>query len=50
MQAIFVTEAFRSESLQFRADLPGIGRQARFAAGLLEKSLAIPTVLDGHLG
>lgn len=44
-----VAEDFGGEGLESCALLPGIRGQARFAAGLLEKGCAVPSVLDGNL-
>ena len=45
-----LAEDFSGEGFYRRAFFPRIRRQSRFAAGLLEKSCAVPGALDGHLG
>jgi hypothetical protein len=42
-------ENLGGEGLDCRAIFPGVQRQSRFPAGLVEESLAIPVVLDWHL-
>ena len=46
----FLSEDFGSKSLDDRARAPGIKRQSGFAAGLLEKSYAVPGVFQRNLG
>ena len=45
----FGPENFRGEGFDGRALLPGIRRQAGFAASLLEKGDAVPAVFDRDL-
>jgi len=46
----FFSEHFSGERLDGCASLPGIGRQAGLAAGLLEEGDAVPVVFDRNLG
>jgi len=45
-----ITENFGGERLEGGSLLPGVGREAGFAAGLLKEGQAIPAVLDRNLG
>ena len=47
---IGVAEDLGGESLDGCGLAPGIQRQTRFAADLLQKSFPVPTVFDGNLG
>ena len=46
----FFSEHFSGECLDGCTFLPGIGRQAGLAAGLLEEGDAVPVVFDRNLG
>ena len=45
-----VAKDLGGESLDGRGLLPGIERQASFAAGLLQESFPVPTIFEGNLG
>src|SRR5271167_4374611 len=48
--ATLLAEDLGGEGFNGCASLPGIRRQSGFAAGLLDKSCAVPGALDGNLG